>query len=275
MPIIFKTGDLFEDPSEALVNTVNCVGVMGAGVALEFKKRWPENFREYRKLCDAGALRPGVLFIHAVGDLVSGAPKYLVNFPTKDHWRNGSSRSYIVDGLEALVEHIEALGISSIAMPPLGCGNGGLDWNDIRPLIVEKLGRLEGVDIVVYDPPGYVPPAPKVAATFERLLLLKAIDEAGGTEVHRAVWTLQDLGAAFNLEFFETPDGPFSAKLDTALLALQKAGIVSGYDVAAPVLTDEGRNMLASLSGASLERANGLLSEAAGRLPPLAQVRAS
>ena len=119
-------GDLLkQDDVDAIVNTVNCVGVMGKGIALQFKNKWPDNFAEYAAACKAGQVRPGRMFIHDSGGLVK--PNYIINFPTKDHWRGASRMAFIRDGLIDLVTQVRRLGIRSIAIPPLGCGNGGLE----------------------------------------------------------------------------------------------------------------------------------------------------
>ena len=127
-------GDLLAcNEVDAIVNAVNCVGVMGKGIALQFKRRWPTNFTEYASACKAGAVRPGKMLVHhLVGRLL---PRYIVNFPTKAHWREPSRIEFVRDGLGDLVAQIQNLQIRTIAIPALGCGNGGLDWSDIRPLI--------------------------------------------------------------------------------------------------------------------------------------------
>lgn len=151
--IIYKTGDLFEEPTEAIVNTVNCVGVMGKGVALEFKQRWPENFKAYKKRCDAKDMVPGRMFIFDADSLFNnGMHKYLINFPTKQHWRSKSKIEYIRDGLVDLVRQLRELKITSVALPQLGCGNGGLEWSEVRPLIEERLAELPDVKFVVVSP---------------------------------------------------------------------------------------------------------------------------
>lgn len=153
MPLSFKSGDLFQERAEAIVNTVNCVGVMGKGVALEFKKRWPENFRAYKRLCDQGGLRPGKLFIFENADMFDPCGRrLLVNFPTKDHWREGSRLEFIEDGLDDLIEKIRRLRIRSVAMPPLGCGNGGLEWKTVKAILLRKLETIEDAEIVVFQP---------------------------------------------------------------------------------------------------------------------------
>ena len=132
---------LKQDDVDAIVNAVNCVGVMGKGIALQFKHRWPANFTEYAAACKAGKVRPGRMFIHMLGRLVQ--PQYIIIFPTKEHWREGSRPQFIEEGLVDLVTQVQCLGIHSIAIPPLGCGNGGLDWPDVRPLIRGAFERFE------------------------------------------------------------------------------------------------------------------------------------
>ncbi len=144
------TGNLLDAEAEALVNTVNCVGVMGKGVALMFREAFPENYRSYRAACKAGDLRPGGLFVHRTNDLVG--PRLIVNFATKDHWRGKSRMEWIESGLSELAALVRGEGIRSVALPPLGAGNGGLDWNEVRPRIDQHLGGLEGVRVIVFEP---------------------------------------------------------------------------------------------------------------------------
>ena len=146
-------GDLLEqDDVDAIVNAVNCVGVMGKSIALQFKHRWPANFTEYAAACKAGRVRPGRMFIHVLGSLVQ--PKYIINFPTKDHWRQGSRIQFIEEGLVDLVAQVRRLGIRSISIPPLGCGNGGLHWADVRPLIQGAFELLPEVEVRLFEPEG-------------------------------------------------------------------------------------------------------------------------
>ena len=151
LPVIESgTGNLLDAEAEALVNTVNCVGVMGKGVALMFREAFPKNYRSYRAACKAGELRPGGLFVHRTNELVG--PRLIVNFATKDHWRGKSRMEWIESGLAELATLAREEGVRSIALPPLGAGNGGLDWNDVRPRIDEHLGELEGVRVIVFEP---------------------------------------------------------------------------------------------------------------------------
>lgn len=150
--ITFTSGDILRADAEAIVNTVNCVGAMGRGIALQFKKAWPENFKAYAAACKQKEVKPGNMFITETGQLTN--PKYIINFPTKRHWRDGSKIDDVGLGLDALVQEIRVKNIKSIAIPPLGCGLGGLDWTEVRQLIEAKLGDLNNVEILVYEPKG-------------------------------------------------------------------------------------------------------------------------
>lgn len=128
--INFRQGDILADEAEALVNTVNCVGVMGRGVALQFKNRYPENFKAYAAACAANRVVPGKMFVFATGKLVN--PRFIINFPTKRHWRGKSHISDIRGGLADLVMAVRENDIHSLAVPPLGCGLGGLEWTTVK-----------------------------------------------------------------------------------------------------------------------------------------------
>lgn len=146
----FTQGNLLDAEVEAVVNTVNTVGVMGKGIALMFREKFPENFELYEKACRAGEVRVGRMFV--TPGVVLGGPRWIINFPTKKHWRQPTKIEWVREGLEALREVIHEKGIRSIALPPLGCGNGGLDWADVRPLVEAALGDLRDVEVVVYEP---------------------------------------------------------------------------------------------------------------------------
>ena len=143
-------GDLLKSDAEALVNPVNCVGVMGRGLAAQFKSAWPLNFRTYEAACKRAEVQAGRMFITETG-LQSG-PRWLVNFPTKRHWRESSRMEDIESGLVALVQDVRRLNIRSIAIPPLGCGLGGLDWCDVRPHIATAFAALPDVRVLLYEP---------------------------------------------------------------------------------------------------------------------------
>jgi len=147
--IEFMKGDLLDSQAHALVNTVNCVGVMGKGIALQFKKVFPDNYEVYREACKHNRIRPGKMFIFKTGPVF---PMYVINFPTKQHWKNKSKMKWIVDGLTDLRTIIRKLDLESIAIPALGCNNGGLNWRDVKPIIVKKLSVIEDTRILIYEP---------------------------------------------------------------------------------------------------------------------------
>lgn len=146
----FTKGNLLDAEVEALVNTVNTVGVMGKGIALMFKERFPENYELYHAACKSDEVRVGRMFVTETSEL--SGPRWIINFPTKQHWRRKTKLEWVTEGLKDLRRVIEERGISSIAIPPLGCGNGGLDWQDVRPYIENSLADLPDVDVVVYEP---------------------------------------------------------------------------------------------------------------------------
>lgn len=146
----FTQGNLLDADVDAVVNTVNTVGVMGKGIALMFKERFPENFSAYAAACKAGEVQVGRMFVQAGAEL--DGPRWIINFPTKKNWRLPTQVEWIETGLGDLKRVIRSKGIRSIALPPLGCGNGGLDWNEMRPRIEAALGDLEDVEVVVFEP---------------------------------------------------------------------------------------------------------------------------
>lgn len=143
-------GDILTANTQAIVNTVNCVGVMGKGLALQFKTQYPENFEAYAKACKANRVVPGKLFVYPTGGLLD--PQYIINFPTKRHWREKSRIQDIESGLIDLAIVIQQYDITSIALPPLGCGLGGLEWIDVEPLLAHYLRPLPNLHVVVYGP---------------------------------------------------------------------------------------------------------------------------
>ena len=147
--IRFLRGNLFDSDAEALVNTVNTHGVMGKGIALEFKKRFPANYEFYRQACEQGQVQIGKMLVFPTQSL---QPQYIINFPTKQHWRGRSKLEYIQRGLQDLVCVVQQQGIRSIALPPLGCGHGGLRWEQVKPLIEQAFASLPDVEVQVYEP---------------------------------------------------------------------------------------------------------------------------
>ena len=149
--IQFTRGHIFAQPAEAIVNPVNCVGVMGRGLALQFKRRHPDAFLAYRHACAERNVRPGRMFMFDTG---RGRPRWIVHFPTKRHWRDRSTIGDIEAGLRDLAAAVARHGIRSIAVPPLGCGLGGLDWHAVRPLVTASLAGTSATVIVLEPPPG-------------------------------------------------------------------------------------------------------------------------
>jgi O-acetyl-ADP-ribose deacetylase (regulator of RNase III) len=220
--IDYTTGDILKDEAEALVNTVNTVGVMGKGIALQFKRQFPRNFDAYLKACKTGEVEPGKVFVWHTGRL--GNPKYIINFPTKRHWKGKSHIDDIEAGLRDLQRVIAELRIQSIAVPPLGCGNGGLQWSAVRPIIHRYLGAIDGVKVTVYEPSGSPAPAtmpanPKTPRmTIHRAAMLASFSRylqpgfsLGRLEAQKLIYFLQAAGAPFErLKFAKGPYGPYS-----------------------------------------------------------------
>jgi O-acetyl-ADP-ribose deacetylase (regulator of RNase III) len=144
-------GDLLRADVEALVNPVNCAGVMGKGLAAQFRRAFPENMAAYRAACERGEVRPGRMLTVATG---RDRPRFIINFPTKRHWRDASRLDDIDAGLAALADELRAWKIRSLAVPPLGCGLGGLDWDEVRPRIQRALAPLTDVHVLIYEPGG-------------------------------------------------------------------------------------------------------------------------
>lgn len=147
--IDYEQGNLLDAQCEALVNAVNTVGIMGKGIALQFKQRFPENFRLYAKACSVGQVCTGQMFVTETGDVLG--PRWIVNFPTKQHWREPSRLEWIRDGLQDLRRFIIEYRVTSVALPALGAGLGGLSWPAVRELIEQPLGSLEA-EILVFEP---------------------------------------------------------------------------------------------------------------------------
>jgi O-acetyl-ADP-ribose deacetylase (regulator of RNase III) len=145
-------GDLLRADAEAIVNTVNCVGVMGRGIAAQFKRAFPNNFRFYEAACKRGDVKPGQMLVYEIGH--AGERRIIINFPTKRHWRANSRLEDIKSGLRALVDEVRARDIRSIAVPPLGCGLGGLDWDEVRPLVEAAFAEVPGVRVLLFEPSG-------------------------------------------------------------------------------------------------------------------------
>ncbi len=230
--INLKSGNLLTEDAEALVNTVNCVGVMGKGIALQFKEAFPVNYTEYKKACGKGLVKPGSMFTVRVGDLIN--PRYIINFPTKKHWKGKSKMEDIESGLRALRDEVKRLGIKSIAIPPLGCGYGGLNWDEVRPRIDNTFNGLPEINVFLYEPTGA--PAPekiKIATkrphlTRARALIISLMDryrELGYRltllEVQKLAYFLQEVGEPLKLNYCKSWYGPYAENLYFVLLPLE------------------------------------------------------
>ena len=240
--IEYTVGDVLSEKTEALVNTVNCVGVMGRGVALQFKKAFPENFKAYAKACKRGEVEPGRMFIYETGQL--DYPCYIINFPTKRHWRSKSRIADIESGLAALAEEIGTRQIRSIALPPLGSGLGGLDWAEVRSRIETALGELSAdVRVIVFEPSG--PPdasvmarlteAPAMTAGRAALIMLMH-GYLGGwmdpfitlLEVHKLMYFMQEAGQPLDLRYNKAQYGPYAENLRHVLHRIE-GHLIAGY----------------------------------------------
>ncbi len=230
--IRFTRGNLLEADVEAVVNTVNTVGVMGKGIALMFKERFPENFRTYQAASKRGEVQTGRMFVTASPDLTG--PRWIINFPTKQHWRSPSRLEWVSEGLDDLKRVIAEKGIRSIAIPPLGSGNGGLDWNEVRPLIEAALGGLDGLDVVIYEPTAryqnvakrrgvekLTPTRALIAEMVRRYEVLGL--ECSILEIQKLAWLLgrviarRGLPDPFKLNFGADRYGPFASRLTHVL----------------------------------------------------------
>jgi len=236
----FTAGDILQDDAQAIVNTVNCVGIMGRGIALQFKHQFPDNFKQYAAACKRSEVRPGAMFVCETGNLTG--PRYIINFPTKRHWKGASRIEDIETGLDALVQVVLDKGITSLAIPPLGCGLGGLDWSRVRPLITEKLATLPDVRIKVYEPLGSPAagqvrnkPVPAMTPGRAALVILMRRYLAGLLdpfitllEVHKLLYFLQESGEDLRLRFKQAPYGPYAENLRHVLHVIE-GHLVSGY----------------------------------------------
>ena len=239
--IEYKTGDILAEEAEALVNTVNCVGVMGRGIALQFKRAFPENFKAYATQCKRNEMRPGRVFVFETGDMLF--PRYIINFPTKRHWRGKSRMEDIESGLVSLVEEIRSHDIRSIAIPPLGSGLGGLNWPAVRRMLQKTLEQLDCVRVVIFEPGGGPaderanPSSDVPEMTSGRAALVGLMDRylrglldpfVTLLEAHKLMYFMQAAGEPLRLRFVEGPFGPYAENLRHVLSAIE-GHLVSGY----------------------------------------------
>ena len=244
-------GDMFQSEAQTLVNTVNCVGVMGKGVALEFKKRWPGLMLDYEKRCAQKLVEPGVPYIYT--DILGTS---IVNFPTKGHWRSASRLSDIEKGLDIFLEHYKAWNITSVAFPPLGCGNGGLEWELVGPIMYKALSKID-IPVEMFAPFGT--PASQLTAAFLNpqqprlfgeseqkgsknqklnpnwIVLLEVLYQlesqpyaakVGRTIFQKICHAVTALGVDTELEFKKASYGPFSEQVQRLLGTLANANLI-------------------------------------------------
>lgn len=239
--IRFRIGDILTTNAEALVNTVNCVGIMGRGIALQFKNAFPQNFKAYAAACANHEVQPGRMFVFETGTITN--PKFIINFPTKRHWRGKSRLEDIESGLGALVREIRSRGIRSIAIPPLGSGLGGLNWSDVRTRIETALADLSDVDITVFEPSNApdartmarTPDVPEMTAGRASLVVLMHRYLAGLLdpfvtllEIHKLMYFMQEAGQRLRLQYNKAPFGPYAENLRHVLRTVE-GHLVAGY----------------------------------------------
>ena len=239
--IEYKTGDILAEEAEALVNTVNCVGIMGRGIALQFKRAYPENFKVYAVRCKRNEMQPGHVFVFETGGILP--PRYIINFPTKRHWRGKSRIEDIESGLVSLKEEIRSRGIRSIAIPPLGSGLGGLDWPEVRARLEAALVEFDEVKVVIFEPGGELvdkranrsSDVPKM--TPGRAVLVGLMDRylrglldpfVTLLEVHKLMYFMQAAGEPLRLRFTKAVYGPYAENLRHALNPIE-GHLVTGY----------------------------------------------
>lgn len=252
MSITRGTGNLLTQDVDALVNTVNTQGIMGKGIALQFKKAWPAMFKDYEAACKRGEVVLGRMHVWETGSLTG--PRYIINFPTKQHWRARSKLTDIETGLQDLTRLIRKLGITSIAVPPLGCGNGGLDWREVEPRMLHSLKPLaDKVDIRIFAPTG----APSAAEQPSRerapnltparaalLALMREYEQVTFepptlVEVQKLAYFLQANGEVLRLEFNPALYGPYADGLRKSLRAMEGHFIVGFGDGSSPITKAE------------------------------------
>jgi O-acetyl-ADP-ribose deacetylase (regulator of RNase III) len=237
--ITINKGNFLEVNAEALVNTVNCEGVMGKGIALQSKKAFPDNYDAYEKACRRGEVKPGQMFVFETKQIFN--PKYIINFPTKRHWVGRSRYEDIESGLKSLTSEIRERKIGSIAIPPLGCGLGGLNWALVRPMIEKAFSKLADVQVYLYEPKG-APEANKMPVstgeprmTIARALLIKLIQQYKNNayrltllEIQKLSYFLQESGQNLRLNYVKHTYGPYAHNLNKVLEIIE-GHYIRGY----------------------------------------------
>ena len=239
--IRFKTGDMFAEEADALVNTVNCVGVMGRGVALQFKRAFPSNFEAYAAQCRRGEMKPGRVFVFETSSNVP--PRYIINFPSKRHWRGKSRLEDIESGLRSLVREIRDRHIRSVAIPPLGSGLGGLDWSLVRARIIDAFADVDDIEVVVFEPgggpldsranrsrdvPRMTPGRAALVGLLDRYLRGLLDPFVTLLEAHKLMYFMQAAGEPLRLRFKKARFGPYAENLRHVLHAME-GHMISGF----------------------------------------------
>lgn len=239
--ITFKKGNILEEDIDAIVNTVNCVGVMGRGIALQFKKIYPDNFKAYEVACKQNRIQPGEMFTFNLHRALP--PYYIINFPTKRHWKGKSKLSDIETGLKSLRDEVIKNKIKSIAIPPLGCGLGGLDWSEVKPLIVGTFEDCLDVEVIIFEPQEdvnersivnekVIPPMTPGRAALIGLIdrYLKGLLDPFVTllEIHKLMYFMQESGEKLKLKYEKAHYGPYANNLRQVLVVIE-GHMTSGY----------------------------------------------
>ena len=235
--IELRTGDILKADVDAIVNTVNCVGIMGRGIALQFKNAYPANFKAYKAACDAEQVQPGRMFVYETGKFT---PRFIINFPTKRHWKGKSRIEDIEAGLIALAEEIESRGIKSVAIPPLGAGLGGLNWEEVLPRIIAVLQDIAGIKLIIFQPNGppdtvrasSVPDMTSGRASLVTLMhrYLQGLMDPFVTliEVQKLMYFMQEAGEPLRLNYVKHHYGPYANNLSHVLHRIE-GYFVAGY----------------------------------------------
>lgn len=241
--IEIATGNLLKAHAQALVNTVNTKGVMGKGIALQFRDVYGAMYQKYVQDCNAGRVQLGKMHVYDLGAMVEDGPRYIINFPTKGHWKSKSKLLDIEKGLRDLTQRIRELNIESIALPPLGCGNGGLEWSDVRPKIEAAFQALPDVKVLMFEPKG-APPAAEMprtttrpSMTDARAILVLLMDRylkglldpfVSLLEVQKLMYFMQEAGQSLKLDFSAGKYGPYANNLRFELHRME-GHMVSGF----------------------------------------------
>jgi len=272
-----NTGNLLEADVQALVNSVNTVGVMGKGVALQFKQAFPENFVAYQQACKLNQVQPGKMFVVATGRLDN--PRYIINFPTKRHWRQKSRIDDIRLGLIDLLKVLKDLELKSVALPPLGCGNGGLEWSEVRPLIERAFESLVDVEVHLFQPTGSPDPLAMPVGTSRprmtpgRAGLLGVLGDYAVPgyrlallEIHKLAYFLQTAGEPLRLNFGKDRYGPYAENLNYVLQRIE-GHYIRGYG------DRTGRGADIHLNDAAVDEARNYLQNKPATLQRFGQVK--